>query len=215
MRGDHRCLVQARPSTFLTECVSWRLASCRSRGRLLLVLLVVLMLVLSLSACKPTPPALDATKEALKGSVGGTVSIRGYNFTADGVQDFYADGAWGANLPPYGGGGKSTCCVMLPPWYEGLSVTVDWTIGRYTVPYDQRKHLSFDEQGRYWSARTLRQTVPVQRYDHADTLQVFFLPGDKLEVWVYDAGPQNPGHPSKRGYPVNPNPPQPGSTDLP
>ena len=190
-------------------------ACARSSGRLLLVLLMLLMLVLCLSACKPAPPALDATKEALKGSVGGTVSIRGYNFTAEGVQDFYVDGAWGAELPPYGGGGGTTCCVMLPRWHEGLSVTVDWTIGRYTVPYDQRKHLSFDEQGRYWSARTLRQTVPVQRYDRADTLQVFFLPGDKLEVWVstYDLG--HPDHPSRRAYPVNPNPPKPGSTDLP
>ena len=191
-------------------------ACARSRGRLLLVLLMLLMLVLCLSACKPAPPALDATKEALKGSVGGAVSIRGYNFTAEGVQDFYVDGAWGAEVPPYGGGGGTTCCVMLPRWHEGLSVTVDWTMGTWTVPYEKRKHLSINEQISCCSSeRTLRQTVPVQRYDRADTVQVFFLPGDKLEVWVYDAGPQNPDHPSKRGYPVNPNPPKPGSTDLP
>lgn len=94
---------------------------------------------------------------------------------------------------------------MLPnQWHEGLAVRVDWTIGHYTVPWTQREHLSFDEQGRYWSERTLQQTVPVQRYDSPSSLQVFFLPDDKLEVWAtkYDLG--HPDHPSKRSYPKQP-----------
>ncbi len=49
----------------------------------------------------------------------------------------------------------------------------------------------------------------MQRYDSPNTLQVFFLPDDKLEVWIskYDLG--HPDHPSRRGYPINPTEPVP------
>jgi len=40
-----------------------------------------------------------------------TVGITGYNFTAEGVQEYYVNGMRGSNLPPYGGGGSTSCCV--------------------------------------------------------------------------------------------------------
>jgi hypothetical protein len=89
-----------------------------------------------------------------------------------------------------------------------LKVTVDWTIGHYTEPWEKRKHMTVAEESDCcWTQRTLSKTVPVERYgEKGGRLQVFFLPDDEVQVWVYDAGPQNPEHPSGRGYPRNTNP---------
>ncbi|MEF7614213.1 DUF3304 domain-containing protein [Aquincola sp. MAHUQ-54] len=154
-----------------------------------------------LCACRPAPPDPDAL-------IG--VSITGINYTDEGVQDFFVDGAWGANLPTYGGGGGTTCCVMLPrTWRPGLTVTVKWTIGHYTRPYKLRKHIPVMEQRACcWSERSLEKTVPVQQYAKPAKLQVFFLPDDELEIWVFDATPPNPDHPSGRPYPLDPRPPE-------
>lgn len=83
-------------------------------------------------------------------------------------------------------------------------MTVEWTIGHYTMRCEQRKHLSFDEHEHLRSERTLEKTVLVQRYGQPSLVQVFLLPEDELEIWVYDAGPQNRHHPSKRSYPSDP-----------
>ncbi|ATA51929.1 hypothetical protein CKY39_00815 [Variovorax boronicumulans] len=172
--------------------------------------LALLLLCLSLAACHqadegppPSPPEAAAERAASPSSIG--MPIRGYNFTNEGVQGFRVNGTYGANISPYGGGGGDTCCTRIPfVWHEGQAVTVKWTIGHYTLPYAQRNHMSFDEQDKFWTQRTLEKVVPVQRYDEPEIVQVFFLPNDELEVWVYKAGPQNPGHPSTRGYPVDP-----------
>ncbi|WP_332289178.1 DUF3304 domain-containing protein [Aquincola agrisoli] len=154
-----------------------------------------------LCACRPAPPDPDAL-------IG--VSITGINYTGEGVQDFFVDGAWGANLPTYGGGGKTSCCVMLPrTWRPGLAVTVKWTIGHYTRPWSYRKHLSIEEEGRCcWTQRSLEKTVPVKKYDRLEDIQIFFLPDDQIEAWVYRSLPVDSEHPSGRPYPRDPNPPE-------
>ena len=180
-------------------------------------LLCGLLLCLGVAACKPSqsdakdeqplsPAAEAAQRAASPASIG--VSLRGYNFTYEGVQSFWVDGSYGANLPPYGGGGGQTCCVRLPfAWHEGQTMTVKWTIGHYTLPWEQRKHMSIDEEHRCcWSERTLEKTVPVQRYDEPSVVQVFFLPNDELEIWVSDYDLGHPDHPSGRRYPVDPRP---------
>lgn len=162
----------------------------------------VSVMLLALCACKPA----DLPNQSTERAIGKAATIRGYNYTGEGVQEFYVDGKWASNLPPYGGGGGDVCCIDLTAWHQGLTVTLDWTMGSWTVPYAQRKHLSWEEQFRCCAReRKLHQIVPIQRFQYADTLQVFFLPDDKVEVWVYDAGPQHPDHPSKRGYPVDPS----------
>ena len=152
------------------------------------------------SACQPAEPAEPASYAA---------GIAGYNFTSEGVQEFYVNGQWGSNVPPYGGGGGATCCVNVPKhWRPGLVAKIDWTIGHYTLSSSQTAAMTTEQvRACCWSQRTLSKTVPIERYDpEGGRLQVFFLPNDEIKVWVYDAGPQNPSHPSGMAYPKNPNP---------
>lgn len=154
-------------------------------------------LSLVLSGCKPEEPPGPRSYSA---------GISGYNFTSEGVQAFFVNGIWASNLAPYVGGGV-VCCVRLPEqWTPDLKVKVDWTIGQWTTPYETREHLSVSEQiACCWKERTLSKEVPIQRYgNEGGGVQVFFLPDDEIEVWVFDAGPQNPDHPSHRGYPERP-----------
>ena len=135
------------------------------------------------------------------------VGITGYNFTAEGVQEYYVNGMRGSNLPPYGGGGSTSCCVSLPAkWTPGLTVKVSWTIGDYTLPWAELEPMTPEQRSACcWRQRTLSKVVPVERYEIAALVQVFFLPQDEIKVWVYDPGPQNPSHPSHMGYPKKPN----------
>ncbi len=163
--------------------------------RWLLKAVAACLLLAGASGCEPKPP------EPM------IVGITGYNFTSEGVQGYSVNDHGGSNLPPYGGGGSVSCCVSLPAqWGPDLTVTVAWTMGRWTTPYESRKHLTVQQQIECCSAeRTLRKTVPIERYGkEGGRLQVFFLPNDELQAWVYGAGPQNPKHPSHRGYPEKP-----------
>jgi len=162
-------------------------------------LAIAVLLMALVSACKPEPKPKSVT-----------TGITGYNFTREGVQNYSVNEMYGSNLLPYGGGGSLSCCVLLPAqWKPELRVTVNWTMGRWTRPYESRKHLSISEQIKCCSSkRTLTKTVPIEPYDEeAGKLQVFFLPDDEIKVYVFPAGPQNPDHPSHMGYPKNPNPP--------
>jgi len=161
-----------------------------------LVVLAISTVGLSLAACNPT-----AAKPI-------TVGITGYNFTAEGVQEYYVNGMRGSNLPPYGGGGSTSCCVSLPAkWTPELTVKVSWTMGDWKVPYAQIAALSTQEQiACCWIERTLSKVVPVERYgEEGGRLQVFFLTNDEIRVWVSNIGLLSPEHPSRMGYPKKPD----------
>ena len=113
----------------------------------------------------------------------------------------------GSNLPPYGGGGSTSCCVSLPAkWSPDLTVKVEWITGHWTAPMDQIQAMDISEAIKCCLARrTLTKVVPVERYEEGGLVQVFFLPNDEIKVWVYDPGPQNPSHPSHMGYPKKPD----------
>ena len=160
-------------------------------------LLIAILLMAMVSACKPEPKPM-------------TAGITGYNFTREGVQNFSVNEMYGSNIPPYGGGGSLSCCVLLPAnWMPELRATVHWTIGDWTVPYEQIENLSTKEQIRCcWSQRTLTKTVPIEPYgEDGGAVQVFFLPDDEIKIYVsnYDLGHEK--HPSGMAYPKNPNPP--------
>lgn len=163
-----------------------------------IALACALALGLMLTGCGP--PAPHKPQDLVAG-------ITGYNFTKEGVQEYYVNGSRGSNLPPYGGGGSTSCCVRLPEqWTPELTVKVSWTIGHYTQPWEKRKHMTVEQESVCcWAERTLNKTVPVERYGkEGGRLQVFFLPDDEIKVWVHNAGLLNPGHPSHMGYPKRP-----------
>jgi hypothetical protein len=161
-----------------------------------LVVLVMLVVGLGLAACKPT-----AAKPV-------TVGITGYTFTSEGIQEYYVNGTRGSNLPPYGGGGSTSCCVSLPAkWTSDLTVKVEWITGHWTVPIEQILRMDISEAIKCCLARrTLSKVVPVERYDErVGRVQVFFLANDEIKVWVTNVGLLSPDHPSGMHYPTKPD----------
>ncbi|MDQ8034736.1 MAG: DUF3304 domain-containing protein [Bordetella sp.] len=164
-------------------------------------------LLVCLAACRPAePPASPLPPLDPKGKA--AVSMRGYNFTRRGIAEFHVNGAGVSNLPEYGGGGKDTCCAMLPNrWTPELRARVDWTVTGWTIPYEQRMNMSLSELVRCCvREQSFSVEVPVQRYERPATLQVFFLEDDKVQVWVSDYDLGHPSHPSGRHYPRKPEP---------
>ena len=194
------------PWTARRPCSALTIGNLRKRFPRLISLLAIslaLLLIGALSACKPAAQAPPGPPPPMN------VGITGYNFTNEGVQEYYVDGSRGSNLPAYGGGGKTSCCVSLPDrWTPEVKVNVDWVMGHWTTPYETRKHLSISEQIACCSTeRVLSKTVPVERYDEkGGGVQVFFLPNDEVQVWVSDYGLGHDKHPLGMSYPRNPNP---------
>jgi len=157
-----------------------------------------LVMSLALAGCDRAAPR--AAKEM-------AVGITGYNFTAEGVQEYYVNDSRGSNLPPHGGGGKPSCCVKLPgQWTPGLTVKVDWTVGDYALPWSKLEPMTPEQRSACcWKQRTLSQTVAVERYgDEGGRMQVFFMPHDEIKVWVSDLGLGHERHPSGMAYPKTP-----------
>lgn len=101
------------------------------------------------------------------------------------------DQSWGGNVFAYGGGGKFVCCINYPrEWRPDLTATVRWSTS------------SSDSEGPddvYWH----EQIVPIERYDQLRSLNVNFLPDNKVRLII---SPGSPGFPGYRGpaAPVKP-----------
>ncbi len=153
------------------------------------------------------------SKEPLKNEASSS-SISGYNYTSEGIQEFFVTGAWGSGIS-IGGGGAMVCCVNLPDkWTPDLKVTVEWERSdcgpegprgsRCPVPPD----LEITGKLPPWAHKKLKKNVPIEPYEKSDTVQVFFLPNDEVKVYVYPDDPHAVGHPAKLGPPHpldNPN----------
>ncbi|MCR8957846.1 DUF3304 domain-containing protein [Variovorax sp. S2] len=161
--------------------------------------LLFLVSALLLAGCKPEAPKKEEPV---------TVGITGYVFTDEGIQEYFVNDMYGSNLPPFGGGGKTSCCVNLPAkWSPDLRVKVDWITGHWTVPLDKIQAMDITEAMKCCLARrALSKTVSIEPYetDKMGSLQVFFLPDDQIKVWVskYDLGHER--HPSGMSYPEPP-----------
>lgn len=131
--------------------------------------MALLTLALTLAGCdfeEPKEPTL-------------TASISGLNHTDTYVASFYVNGAWGANIGAGEGGGKFTCCVVLPKTYRpGLTATVKWS--------------ATNTREDHWREKT----VPIDAYspDGGD-LHVHFLPGDQIRLVVSNYAPWHPDYP--------------------
>ena len=146
--------------------------------------------------------ACNKVDDAEKKPEGTPVSISGYNYTIEGIQEFYVNGAWGGNLGIGDGGGSIVCCVMLPDkWTPGLSATVAWRRSDCQGNGPGNARCPFGTQGEGWHEKTLKTIVPIEPYDRPNAVQVIFLPNDEVKIYSFRAGVLNPDHPSKLGPP--------------
>lgn len=148
-----------------------------------------------------TLQACSKADDADKKPEGTPVSISGYNYTIEGIQEFYVNGAWGGGISIGGGGGSIVCCVMLPDkWTPGLSATVEWR--RTDCKGDKFKRCPERvEDLDKWPMLSTKKNVLIEPYDHPNGVQVMFLPNDEVKIYSFRAGVLNPDHPSKLGAP--------------
>lgn len=131
---------------------------------------------------------------------GSSASISGYNYTIEGIQEFYVNGQWGGGVS-IGGGYGQTCCVILPDkWRPGLTAEVEWRRSDCggSGPGNERCPIG----KRPWApAKTLKTTVPIEHYVEPGSLQVMFLPEDQIKIYASPKDPEHPEHPAKLGRP--------------
>ena len=164
-----------------------------NRTRLSAFRIISLLLLSSiLSAC-------DHADEQPGKPEGSPVSISGYNYTIEGIQEFTVNGQWGGSVSIGAGGGSNVCCVMLPKkWQPGLTAEVEWRRSDCggNGPGNERCPIG----KRPWApAKTLKKTVPIDFYDRPYGMYVAFLPNDEVKIYVTPVGLANPEHPAKLG----------------
>ena len=147
----------------------------------------VSLLLAGLAACS------TLTSLAPQDMVGAPITPIGHLGRGIGIPDFTVDGHSGGNNFGWGGGGSSSCCVLLPSKVmHPVMVTVKWSTYRSDVD-EKRFHEAL---------------VPVHfelQPGEAGGLNVHFLPGHKVEVWVARTGSASPNYPGPT-YPRGPAP---------
>lgn len=145
--------------------------------------------VIALPACDSnfTPP------DNMAGS-----SLSAYNFSAEGIQEYFVDGAWGGGVG-IGSGGGQVCCINIPrKWHDKLQVTVEWRRSDCGVPKSPLCNHENAVSGK-WPKKTLKKTVPVEPYSEPGVTQVVFLPQDEIKIFVSNMDIGHLDHPSKFG----------------
>jgi len=153
------------------------------------------MLLMTLAACaqggngKLEAPDMVATTLTGVGHIGKMV----------GIPHFYVDGQWGGNVPGWGGGGSSVCCIKLPAQKPSMPylVKVQWRscdishikfVGGKAVDPDAQCVPSEHEA-----------TVPVHYFlpggRGGSGLKIHFLPGNKVQAWYTEHYPESSGYP--------------------
>lgn len=156
-------------------------------------LLCVFLMVCVLQGCGKTE---EPAKEE-----GSASSISGFNYSNEGIQEFYVNGQWGGAIS-IGGGYGNVCCVVIPDkWAPGLSATVTWRRSDCGGSGPGNNRCPFGTGGEGWHHKTLEATVPVEPYDRPNDVQVMFLPNDEVKIHVSHFDPDHPDHPSKLGKP--------------
>ena len=149
------------------------------------------LLAIMVQGCsKAEPPKQEGTAS----------SIAGYNYTTEGIQEFFVNEAWSGGLGIGEGGGSIVCCVMLPDkWKEGLSATVSWRRSDCGGVDENGDSKCAKMEIGTWPKKTLKKEVPIELYSQPSRVQVMFLPNDEVKIYVSSLGPQHPDHPSKLG----------------
>jgi len=139
-------------------------------------------------------------QEETSNSEGTASSIDGYNYTAEGINEFYVNGAWGGDLGIGSGYGK-TCCVMLPDkWVPGLSATVEWRRTDCRGDRKERCPARIEDLDK-WPMLTIKKDISIEPYERPNSVQVMFLPNDEIKIYISHLAPHHPEHPGKLGRP--------------
>lgn len=145
---------------------------------------MIVLAILSSAAC-------DKQQQIAAPSDFGAGAIVGVNYTDNGIQWFTVDGAAGASLGTYSGGGGFVCCASYPKtWRPSLNVAVRWERS------DGR-----ESGGTRWKTKAFESTVSVEKYVEEGNVYVLFLPNDQVKVFISVVGIGNPSFPTNPGYP--------------
>jgi hypothetical protein len=137
------------------------------------------------------PACQRQINETRPDSTSGSGAIVGVNYTNNGIQWFTVDGAAGARLGTYSGGGGFVCCASYPKtWKPNFNVTVKWARS------DRRRPGSEE-----WEIKKLEKVVAVEKYVEEGNVYVLFFPNDEVKVFVSVVGVGNPDFPTRPGYP--------------
>jgi hypothetical protein len=145
-----------------------------------------------------------------KDMVGAPIAAVGHYGSKIGIPEFYLDGIPGGNNSGWGGGGKISCCHLLPRYpSKPVMVKVNWTtcdIGH--MKFVNGRQVDLDDRCK---REEHEATVPIHFEVEPDKggvgLFVHFLPGHKVELWYPKiVGPGNPEYPGP-AYPFGPAPP--------
>ena len=148
---------------------------------------------LLLAGCGPAKPKMLAAP------------VMGYNHTSAAINSFSLNGAGGPNIGPHQGGGKQSCCGLLPEeWHPGLTAEVVWE--KDADPYSSSEwpekrdseawHARMREEIKTWTQH--RAVVEIPQYGpEFCAIQVHFLPCDQVQVDTTCLTPQHPDYPYK------------------
>ncbi len=112
------------------------------------------------------------------------VGITGYNHSkVHPIFNFTVNGAMGSNLSQESGGGKESCCVMVPEkWRPGLKAKVAWV-------YDS------DQGDPNPPPPPQEKEVEIPEYKNGGRLEVHFYANHEVKVIVSPCGIEHPFYP--------------------
>lgn len=162
-------------------------------------------LALSLSVAACVSGLNDLVPDQSK--VGVSVAGVGHYGRMIGIPGFSIDGFHAGNVEGWGGGGGGFCCVLLPRVVtKPISVTVKWEscdIGHIKFVNDR-----IVDRNESCKLEKHEEVVPIHFAvppGKSSGLNVHFLPGHRVEVWVAWEGPASTQYPGP-AYPRGPAP---------
>jgi hypothetical protein len=142
-----------------------------------------------------------------KDMVGVSIASIGHLGSMVGIPDFYVNGHWGGNNSGWGGGGGSVCCILLPvKAVEPMMVNVTWqTCDISGIKFVNDRIVDPTQQCK---EEEHEASVPIHfAVEPGDSsgLNVHFLPGNRIEVWMARGYPEGSLYPGPK-YPSGPAP---------
>lgn len=135
--------------------------------------LLVVLTALSLSACAGLKEEKSSVESGTAAAQVGVV-----NHTGNYIYSSSVDGTGGGNMPAWGAGGGSICCVSIPRvWYPGMKVRVRWD-----MPIGHIHNVK-------------EKIVEVEKYERPGSIYLHFFPNDEVRVIVTNIGGSSSKHP--------------------